>query len=300
MVCMSDNLAAIIRGFRFRSLLPPACELWSMCLALAFLSLPGCHLHDVHSFDRVPHVSTRFTQNPLQEETDKAKGRASTIIVSQMKVGLAMQAGPDSVHTRFAGALGTVLVRELQLSPGSMTIQPLTSLQLRTAVPALESAPENSVMTVAFSDSQDALPPALPPNPLFLTTAPPIVDQILVVRVIEYRPYFPFLATLEMRVLDGDIQDVLFTTTASWSGVDYRLAETKTKRTWRKPFLCDDPKCEPSPAHNSPQALMHEMSKDISAWYNACLSSVSSDALKSAKPPKRRWGFSLRKDPCDP
>jgi hypothetical protein len=227
---------------------------------LSFL-LPGCHTHEPAECRRFPAVATRFTANPLHARTTFLQLPQQT---PNIKVGLAMQSGPDPVHVQFASRLGTVIVRELQLSPGSFEVQPLASLQLIIPSRPIETQTPSDVVTVSFQDPQNTLPPQLPPSPLFLAPVPPIVDQILVVRVIEYRPYFPMLATLEIRVLDGGTQDPLFTTTVTWSGVDDRLTGATQKSAWMRTFHHHDENC-------NPQALMHEIASDITAWYTSAL-----------------------------
>jgi hypothetical protein len=157
--------------------------------------------------------------------------------------------------------------------------------------PAIDVHVPSDVTTVAFEDSQSALPPPLPPSPLFLTPAPPLVDQMLVVRVIEYRPYFPMLATLEIRVLDGETRDPMFTTTVTWSGVDYQLGECCHSTSWRHRLFCREPSCDPAPGHNSPQALMHEIAGDVSAWYTQALSPPMPPTAETRIRPKR-WRLS--------
>ena len=195
---------------------------------LLTMLLSGCRLQDAKN-QRLVAVESRFTENPLFEASDGTVVSTAHKSAS-VKVGLTMQSGADPVHVSFASQLGTVLVRELQLSPGSFEVQPLTTLTTKTPTLPIEMSTPSDVRSVSFHDSQNALPPDLPPNPAFLTPAPPIVDQILVVRVIEYRAYFPMLATLEIKVLNGETQDAIFTTTATWSGVDYQLATDQSKR----------------------------------------------------------------------
>ena len=270
--------------------------------ALTMLLVAGCQLHEGVAGD-APAVSTRFTSNPLSGKSDNPEFALRASHVPATKLGLAMQSGVDPVHTQFASRLGTVLVRELQLSGGSVAVQPIATLQLATAVPVPALAPENpagDVITVAFTDAQDTLPSQLPPNPLLMAAAPPVVDQILVVRVIEYRPYFPLLATLEIRVLNGDTQDPIFATTATWSGVDYRLTEGRPKRSLREKLFGPHPQCEPSPGHNSPQALMHEISKDLADWYNHSLQSADSGRSIRKTSLRERWKAPFRSNDCKP
>ncbi len=237
---------------------------------LLTMLLSGCRLQDAKN-QRLVAVESRFTENPLFEASDGTVVSTAHKSAS-VKVGLTMQSGADPVHVSFASQLGTVLVRELQLSPGSFEVQPLTTLTTKTPTLPIEMSTPSDVRSVSFHDSQNALPPDLPPNPAFLTPAPPIVDQILVVRVIEYRAYFPMLATLEIKVLNGETQDAIFTTTATWSGVDYQLATDQSKRkNWCRNLFRKDNSCDPSPGHNSPQVLMHEIAGDITSWYDAAL-----------------------------
>jgi len=273
-------------------------------IGIGGLLAEGCSLHDSVSAPRAPAVSSRFTSNPL---SDKPK-RSDTVLLASavpgMKLGLAMQSGVDPVHSQFAARLGTVLVRELQLSGGSLAVEPLATLQTHSMSaaqpPAIPERPATDVITVAFSDAQDTLPAQLPPNPMLMVSTPPVVDQILVVRVIEYRPYFPLLATLEIRVLDGESQAPVFATTGTWSGVDYRLVDSTTKRSLRQKLFCDEPRCEPSPGHNSPQALMHEISRDLSEWYNQSLNSAVTPQAQRNRTFRERMASPFRKEGCKP
>jgi hypothetical protein len=254
------------------------------------LCLMGCHIHEPLESCRIPAVNTRFTANPLSSYCNETTVSLRPQSTPNIRVGLTMQSSPEPIHTQFASRLGTILIRELQLSAGSFGVQPLDSLPMstpNTTTPANEFHVPSDVTTVAFEDSQNSLPPALPPSPLFLTPTPPLVDQILVVRVIEYRPYFPMLATLELRVLDGESRDSLFTTTVTWSGEDYQLCDCSHKASWRHRLFCHNPSCDPAPGHNSPQALMHEIAGDVTAWYTL--------ALAPPAPPVQHSRFSVKR-----
>jgi len=271
-------------------------------VGLTVLLAEGCSLNDSISAPRAPAVSSRFTSNPLSDKPKRSNTVLTGSAVPMLKLGLALQSGIDPVHSQFAARLGTVLVRELQLSGGSLAVEPMTTLTVNQVhavqPPVLHERSPTDVITVAFSDAQDTLPSQLPPNPMLMVPTPPVVDQILVVRVIEYRPYFPLLTTLEIRVLDGDSHEPIFATTGTWSGVDYRLVESEPKRSLRQSLFCNEPRCEPSPGHNSPQALMHEISRDISEWYNQSLSS-SLKRKNHGKPSFReRMSSPFRKDDC--
>lgn len=236
---------------------------WKHFIGLIVLgTLPGCQWG--HQPARSPAVTTRFTSSPMMQDAD------GTLIAlprpEPLSVGLAMQSGPEPAHMTFAAQLGTVLIRELQLSSGGFRVTPLAAMELRSAVPSLETNDSPDVITVSLQEPAVALPPKLPPSPYLDPETPPLVEQILVVRVIEYRAYYPMLATLDLRVLNGQDQTEMFSTTVSWSGDDYRLGQERCqpKKRW---WFCKDPACDPGPSHNSPQALMHEIAKDVTAWY---------------------------------
>ncbi len=268
-------------------------------LAIAGLLLPcGCQLYGTPHQPRVPAVSTRYTVNPLSDSDGKLQKAAQLPTVPSVKLGLAMQSGIDPVHTHFAARLGTVLVRELQLSSGTLAIEPLATLQAKVEFPAIDSQSTGDVMAVAFTDAQETLPSQLPPNPMFLSAAPPLVDQILVIRVIEYRPYFPLLATLELRLLDGETQTPILATTITWSGEDYRLAENPHKKSLKQKLFSSEKHDQPSPGHNSPQALMHEISKDIASWYNQSLITLQPMGNQKKRTLRERWFSPSGKDPC--
>lgn len=237
-----------------------------MSLVSCVAFLPGCQWGDPVK-TRVPEVSTRFTANPLPTVPDQLI--AGSAQVPQTRVGLAMQCGTEPAQMSFAASLGTVLIRELQLSTGGFRVTPLAALELRTAVPALDVNGVPDVVTVSLQEPVDTLPPHLPPSPFYDSATPVLVDQILVARVIEYRPYYPMLATLELRVLDSETQNEMYSTTATWSGDDYSLADEccPPKKT---PWFGREPKCQPAPGHNSPIALAHEIAKDVTSWF--CMS----------------------------
>jgi hypothetical protein len=230
---------------------------------LSLLFLTGCHW-GTSAKGRVPEVKTRFTANPLTMSADCPVVASSQ--VPRTRVGLAMQSSTDPAEISFASRLGTVLIRELQLSSGGFRVTPLAAVELRTVVPSLETNDVSDVVTVALQEPTDTLPPHLPPSPFYDTSTPVLVDQIMVIRVLEYRPYYPMLATLDLRVLNGESQEEMFATTATWSGDDYLLADEccEPKSWW---WSCNEPECGPAPGHNSPQALMHEIAKDVTGWY---------------------------------
>lgn len=277
---MSSNLRQSSRqlpGFSGRSLLA------------GLVLLAGCQVSPSNNALRGPAVSTRFTTNPLADaefDRDYVPPAAS---VPSLKLGLNMQSGIDPVHSHFASNLGTALMRELQLSSAALAVEPLVSLQPRAAVPQFPGQSSEGIISVAFTAPQDGLPVQLPPNPMYHSESLPSVDQILVVRVIEYRPYYPLRATLDVQVLDGQNQDPVFATTATWSGEEYDCS--KKKFSLKKALFCREAACEPSPGHNSPQALIHEIAADLAAWYNHATISLMVTTAK----PEKSWGDSWRK-----
>lgn len=247
----------------------------SVVLVVAILlAHSGCQTkHHRIATARAPAVVTRFTANPLIQNCDGAM-LMPTSGVPHLKVGLAMQSAETPTHVQFAGRLGTALIRDLQLSPGSFSVQPLASLNARAEIPALERHTESGIITVSFQEPADILPPEDFPLSLQLPPEQPLVDQILIVRVIEYRPYFPMMATLEIKVLDSESQEAVFSTTASWTASDYGLLDPRPPRTWFHRMFREVPRSDPSPGHNSPEALMREIAMDVSAWYNVSVNPV--------------------------
>ena len=198
-------------------------------LLLALHCLCGCHVPEPASL-RVPAVATRFTANPLQAELGCPPCLQSAAGLPNLKVGLAMQSFEDSVHQKFAAQLGTVLIRELQLSRGSMQVQPVAMSPQPDASSDFNESPSSGVLAVSFQEPFDVLPPDMPPLPPGSVSGRPPVDQILVVRVIEYRPYFPMRATVEIKVLQGESEEPIYVTTASWNAADYGLVEPRPRR----------------------------------------------------------------------
>ena len=260
--------------------------------------LTGCQSSLSSNELRGPAVAARFTTNPLADTKFDRDYVPPPATVPSLKLGLNMQSGIDPVHSYFASNLGTVLMRELQLSSATLTVEPLVSLQPQAAVPRFPGQSTDGIISVAFTSPQDGLPPQLPPNPMFHSEALPIVDQILVVRVIEYRPYYPLRATLDVRVLDGQSQDPVFATTATWSGEEYESGGKKFSL--KKALFCRDPECLPAPGHNSPQALIHEIAGDLAAWYNHASTSLIVTTAKPEKSWRGSWKKMFEDDSCPP
>lgn len=252
--------------------------------------LSGCQLQEQPTSVRVPAVATRFTSNPLPTHL----GGLPVIPVSQglpnLKVGLSMQSFNDPVHVPFATELGTIIVRELQLSRGSMLVQPVVVRPAAIGIQEFHGPSPRDVIAVSFQEAESVMPPDLPPVPFAEEGVRPNVDQILVIRVLEYRPYFPMRATLEIKVLNGESEEPIFVTTASWNAADYGLVEPKPRRKKRHFWFGEAQPCDPSPGHNSPDALMHEVARDITAWYTT--------ALNPPPPPKPKRRFVFGKSEC--
>lgn len=260
--------------------------------------LTGCQSSLSSNELRGPAVAARFTTNPLADTTFDRDYVPPPASVPSIRLGLNMQSGIDPVHSHFASNLGTVLMRELQLSSATVSVEPLVSLQPQAAVPRFPEQATDGIISVAFTSPQDGLPPQLPPNPMYHSEAPPLVDQILVVRVLEYRPYYPLRATLDVRVLDGQTQDPVFATTATWSGEEYESGGKKLSL--KKALFCREPACLPAPGHNSPQALIHEIAGDLAAWYNHASTSLIVTTAKSDASWRNRWKKMFEDDSCPP
>ena len=249
-------------------------------MAVAWLVLVscGCQLQEQPQSVRVPAVATRFTNDPLAAVPGCPPSMPAMAGLPNLKVGLAMQSFKDPVHMPFASHLGTILIRELQLSKGSLQVQPVT-LNPHVAVSEtsgnIPMASPAGVISVSFQEAVDVLPLDLPPLPLGTVAGRPPVDQILVVRVMEYRPYYPMRATLEIRVLDGGTEEPIYATTASWNAAEYGLVEPRPTRKKRHRWFGEAQPTDPSPGHNSPDALMHEISHDITVWYTNALNPPS-------------------------
>jgi len=82
-------------------------------------------------------------------------------------------------------------------------------------------------------------------------------------------------ATLEIKVLQGESEEPVFATTVNWNAADYGLVEPKPKRRKRHLWFGEAQPCDPSPGHNSPDALMHEIATDITLWYTTALNPPS-------------------------
>lgn len=286
MISISRNSSRLAPGFCGRVLLA------------GLTLLTGCQSSLSSNALRGPAVAARFTSNPLADTKFDRDYVPPPATVPSLKLGLNMQSGIDPVHSHFASSLGTVLMRELQLSSATLAVEPLVSLQPQAAVPRFPEQSTDGIISVAFTSPQDGLPPQLPPHPMFHSEAPPIVDQILVVRVLEYRPYYPLRATLDVRVLDGQSQDPVFATTATWSGEEYESAGKKFSL--KKTLFCREPECLPAPGHNSPQALIHEIAGDLAAWYNHASTSLIVTTAEPEKSWRSHWKKMFDDDSCPP
>ncbi|MDA1231809.1 MAG: hypothetical protein O2856_13635, partial [Planctomycetota bacterium] len=71
----------------------------------------------------------------------------------------------------------------------------------------------------------------------------------------------------------------IYATTASWNAAEYGLVEPRPSRKKRYRWFGEAQPADPSPGHNSPDALMHEISADITVWYTK--------ALNPSPPPKK-------------
>jgi hypothetical protein len=241
---------------------------------LTLCYLCGCHLQEQPASLRAPAVTTRFTSNPLPTAGGCPPQMQAMAGLPNLKVGLAMQSFNDPVHMPFASNLGVAIIRELQLSGASMQVQPVTmDLQPVFAGESREASPAN-VISVSFQEPLDVLPPDQPPLPPGTVSGRAAVDQILVVRIMEYRPYFPMRASLEIKVLQGESEELLYMTTASWNAADFGLVEPKPKRKKHYRWFGEAQPGDPSPGHNSPDALMSEIATDITMWYTTALNPV--------------------------
>lgn len=273
-------------------------EFFGRVLVAGLSLLVGCQSSLSNNELRGPAVAARFTTNPLADAKFDRNYVPAPATVPSLKLGLNMQSGIDTVHTHFASNLGTVLMRELQLSSAALAVEPLVSLQSQNVVSRFPEQSLDGIISVAFTSPQDGFPPQLPPNPMYHSESLPIVDQILVVRVIEYRPYYPLRATLDVQVLDGQSQTPVFATTATWSGEEYESADKKFSA--KKALFCREPECLPAPGHNSPQALIHEIAGDLAAWYNHASTSQMVTSAKPEKSWRSGWKKMFKEDSCPP
>lgn len=241
---------------------------------LMFCHLCGCHLQEQPGSLRAPAVTTRFTSNPLSVAGGCPPAMQSMAGLPNLKVGLAMQSFNDPVHTAFASKLGIAIIRELQLSGASMQVQPVTmDLQPVSPGESRDVSPSN-VISVSFQEPLDVLPPDQPPLPPGTVSGRAAVDQILVVRIMEYRPYFPMRASLELKVLQGESEELLYMTTACWNAADFGLVEPRPKRKKQYRWFGEAQPGDPAPGHNSPDALMYEIATDVTMWYTTALNPV--------------------------
>ena len=267
------------------SIVEPMIHVRMMAVACTVLVSCGCQLQEQPQSVRVPAVVTRFTNDPLTAAPGCPPSMPTMAGLPNLKVGLAMQSFKDPVHMPFASQLGTILIRELQLSKGSMQVQPVI-LNPHVAVSEtsgdIPMANPPGVISVSFQEAIDVLPSDLPPMPLGAVAGRLPVDQILVVRIIEYRPYYPMRATLEIKVLNGETEEAIYATTASWNAAEYGLVEPRPARKKRHRWFGEAQPSDPSPGHNSPDALMHEISHDITVWYTNALNPPPPPAQKKS------------------
>lgn len=231
--------------------------------------LSGCRGPEMMESARVPAIQTRYPAHTLIEDKHGDRTIIPSLGDPASRLGLAMQSADLPIHVKFASDLGVAIHRELQLCGASLSVVPLASLppsHLATATP-LAPVPTGDILTINFQDPLNTNPPPQSPNPLLLTPTPPVVNQILVVRVVEYHPYFPFRATMEIKLLDGETQACIQHTTTTWSAEEYGLLEPEPKRKIRHRIFGEARPADPDPGHNSPRAFINEISLDVAEWY---------------------------------
>ncbi|MCA9034133.1 MAG: hypothetical protein KDA91_03330 [Planctomycetaceae bacterium] len=188
-------------------------------------------------------------------------------------LGLAVQCAADPVQVRFSERLATLVAREIELAVSS------THCVAWQPVVAYPSAPQEfmpssqDVITVSFQEPHSITPPESPVFPTVVDVVPETPARCLQIRVMEFRPYSPLAATLRLTILDGQTQQIISSTSASWNIGNLQTTGTSGGNcnsvvTLEEVSLHDEPPtCESSAMRHSPEALTQTMASRIAAWY---------------------------------
>lgn len=236
-------------------------------LACCCGGLIGCS-SGPHAGPAAPHVTSRFAPG---------LGLPATAVL-----GLAMQCANDPMQSYYSQRMAAAVATELELTQASLRVQPWTAplpeprgvqpLAMDAAGPVPpEPAAETGgdIINISFQQPLDVLPPqdlAAPPLPEF--------PQGLQIRLLEFRPWAPMKAAVQLTVVDTATLQPLSSTTAVWTAssdgeISGGCGLPEKRRWWqRKRRLCDESaENNPAPGHNSPEAFLQVIAQDIAAWY---------------------------------
>ena len=227
----------------------------SLPLAAGLLawSVAGCRAAGEIPDAVISPITSRFSQ------------AGPTEVSGQQMTGLQVLSDSDLVQIEFAQRLQQKLSTELELTHPQLRVVrlPLRGENLHSAaLPGPDPFPFEI-------DSPRGLPTA--------ETETPSLDRVFQVRVIQYRPWLPMHVHLQLMILDGKTRQQLHASTAAWSVRDDQICggcEEKPAR-WHRKQRCrkssDAPNCEPSPTHNSPEALLDQIAQEVAQWYGSVL-----------------------------
>jgi len=180
-------------------------------------------------------------------------------------LGLIVDADPHPQMQGYAHRLAAGIATEIQLMSGSTIVVPYTDLAAQAPVllPAYESIrdPGQETMTEPLQN----LPPVFD-----VPEAPPASDRLLVVQIINVRPYVPMATTLRLSVVESQSGTVVGQTTAVWDAAAPKAqccdsdCEKRHKHCWY-------PDCDPSPLQNSPEGMLKHVAQQVAVWYQQTL-----------------------------
>ena len=194
-------------------------------------------------------------------------------------VGLAVQCSDDPILLQFSERLAVLLTKELELStPGIRTVAWRPAPLLVPAIPDLNQAKEERVITVSFQEPQPNMPLE---SPVFTDIVDPAefdLHKCLQVRIVDFRPWYPMSAVARLTIIDGVTLQTVAATTVSWSANDGKPGHTTSNGTTCQSsgqlsantfvdFGCQDLTCDPGASHNSPEAFSRFIATEIAAWF---------------------------------
>ena len=223
----------------------------------------------------IPAVESRFS--PISEGTTLGT------------TGLLMQSSSDPIQSYFSQRIAAGVATEIELSqPGTRVVswQPTGLMSMGRPqgpfdpvppIPALPGLPElqheTDVINVGFQSPFMVIPPRVDQFPGGSEVLPERIERALQIRVQEFRPWFPMKAVLQLTLLNCETMEPLASTTAEWVISDGKVCggcNPGVAPSWKRHHQYrDDVDCLPAPGHNSPEAFVQEISRQVAGWFLA-------------------------------
>ncbi len=223
----------------------------------------------------IPSVESRFS--PVSEGLNPSA------------TGLLVQGSSDPIQSYFSQRIAAGVATEIELSQPGTRVLPwepaglmLMGKQQGPAdpippVPSLPGLPvlknDADVINIAFQPPFMVIPPPAGQFPGASELPPERIERALQIRVLEFRPWFPMKAILQLTILDCDTMEPLASTTADWVISDGKVCggcKQGVSSGWKRHFQHhDDVDCLPSAGHNSPEAFAQIIAKQVAGWFVA-------------------------------